>query len=336
MKLEKRGNKWSFRYSDNGEQKRKTIEAYTFKDAQRLQVEFLSSIKGKSSKLIDVKLQAFIKEYLSYSETNKRPRSYRIDKYALTNLFDYIKVANIKDFTPRHIEEYKTERAKKIKPVSVNREIQTIKAMFNKAVEWKYLSESPAKSVKYIKQSVKPPRFLSKEEIKALLEAASGYQKDMIMIALYTGFRISEVLNLQWSDVDFTKNLISVNPKHDFTPKDYEFRAIPINAQLKAYLLKLKLSEAKDSDYIVPKTIIPNTIWVAFNKLFKKAGIKTASFHTLRHTFASHLVISGISLYTVSQLLGHSKIETTMIYAHLSKDHLKHSVDILNFGQVLV
>ena len=65
--------------------------------------------------------------------------------------------------------------------------------------------------------------------------------------------------------------------------------------------------------------------------LFNYVKIENATFHTLSHTFASHLVINGISLYTVSQLLGHTKLETTMISARLSKEHLKNSVEALKF-----
>ncbi|MDR2427221.1 MAG: tyrosine-type recombinase/integrase [Endomicrobium sp.] len=331
-KLEKQGNKWTFRYYENGKQKRKTVEAFSHQQAKDLQLEFLHKNTTGAKKLFNITLQAYLKEYLNYSETNKRPNSYRKDKYTIDNILNLTKINLLKDITPKHIEEYKTHRSKKIKPISVNRELQSVKAIFNKAVEWKYLQESPTKSVKYIKQPIRPPRFLNEEEVKNLLKTATGFYKDMIIIALYTGFRISEVYYLQWQDVDFDKNLISVNPKHDFTPKDYEFRSIPINANLKGYLLKIKPASAKNNDYIMPSRKPINTIFTAIPKIFKKAGIKNASFHTLRHTFASHLVINGISLYTVSQLLGHSKIETTMIYAHLSKDHLKNSVDSLNFS----
>ncbi|MDR3112989.1 MAG: site-specific integrase [Endomicrobium sp.] len=331
-KLEKQGNKWTFRYYENGAQKRKTIEAFTHTEAKQLQYEFLHNHKTGANKVFHITTQAFLQEYLNYSQTNKRPNTYKKDKYATSNILRLIKIPLLKDITPKHIEEYKTERAKEVKPISVNRELDVLKALFTKATEWKYITESPAKPVKNIKVSKRPPRYLDEEEIKRLIEKAEGIYKDMIIISLYTGFRISEVFNLQWKDIDLEKNLISVSPKHNWTPKNYEFRAIPINAQLKQYLLKIKPAKAKSKDYVINQGQPLNTLQVAFKKLFKQADIKDATFHTLRHTFASLLVISGISLYTVSQLLGHSKTDTTMIYAHLSKEHLKNSVDNLNFN----
>jgi integrase len=333
-KLEKQGAYWTFRYRENGIQKRKTIgDAFiSRKEAERLQIEFLhKQCSSDKNKVSDISLVAFLNEYLSYAKTNKRPSTCNKDGYTKNNILSLIKKQNLKDITAQDIEAYKTQRTGEIQPISVNHELETIKAMFNIAVKWKYLEESPAKYVKPIKQAKKPPRYLSKEEIETLLNAASGIHKDMIIIALYTGFRIGEIFNLQWQDVDFIKNFISVVPKHNWTPKDYEFRSIPINAKLKEYLLKIRPETAKETDYIISHKQSMNTFFVAYRKLLKKANIENATFHTLRHTFASNLVISGISLYTVSQLLGHSKIDTTMIYAHLSKDHLKNSVDNLNF-----
>ncbi|MCL1971861.1 MAG: site-specific integrase [Endomicrobia bacterium] len=333
-KLEKQGDYWTFRYRENGIQKRKTIgEAFiSKKEAERLQVEFLhNQHSSDKNKVSNISLAAFLNEYLSYAQTNKRPSTYNKDVYTKNNILNLIKKQNLKDITAQDIETYKTQRTREIQSISVNRELETIKAMFNIAVKWKYLKESPAKYVKPIKQAKRAPRYLSKEEIETLLNVASGKYKDMITIALYTGFRIGEVYNLQWQDVDFIKNLISVAPKHNWTPKDYEFRSIPMNASLKEYLLKLRPETAKETDYIISHDQSMNTLLVAYRKLFKKANIEDVTFHTLRHTFASHLVIGGKSLYTVSQLLGHSKIDTTMIYAHLSKEHLKNSVDDLNF-----
>lgn len=331
-KLEKQGNKWTFRYYENGKQKRKTVEAFSRKEAEDLQLEFLHKYRSGSNKLFHITLPAFLKEYLNYSKTNKRPNSYKKDKYTAANILNLIKVDDLQDITPKHIEYYKAQRSKTIKAVSVNRELHSLKAMFNKAVEWQHLQTSPAKSVKCIKQAKRPPRYLDEEEIESLLKTATGFYKDMMVIALYTGFRISEVYHLHWQDIDFDKNFISVTPKQDFTPKDYEFRSIPINSHLRDYLLKIKPLTAKPGDKVINCTQPLNSLFVALPKIFRKAGIKNASFHTLRHTFASRLVINGISLYTVSQLLGHSKIETTMIYAHLSKEHLKNSVDSLNYN----
>ena len=90
------------------------------------------------------------------------------------------------------------------------------------------MKESPGRWVKCIKQQIRPPRYLDDEEIKVLKKTAKDFYKDMIEVGLYTGFRIGEVYALQWQDVDFAKNTISIMPKHNWTPKDYEFRTISL------------------------------------------------------------------------------------------------------------
>ncbi|MDR3306983.1 MAG: site-specific integrase [Endomicrobium sp.] len=166
-----------------------------------------------------------------------------------------------------------------------------------------YIAENPAKPIKPLKIPLKQPRFLSKEEAQNLIKASSGSLRTMIMISLYTGFRLSEVFNLQVQDIDFSKDTISVNPKHGFTPKNYEFRTIPLNKELKEYLIKNIPENKKGRDYLFKDKnddMSMSALQTSIKQIFKKANIKDASFHTLRHTFASWLVIGGINLYTVS------------------------------------
>jgi site-specific recombinase XerD len=334
-KLTKRGNKWSFRYREEGKHKRKTINAASFKEAKRLQLDFLSSLNN-SGQLSNITVSAFINEYFNYSKTNKRTTTFCQNQILINKFLEFCTKNNIKflkDITIKCLEDYKTIRMSAgIIPSSINQNLRVIKAMLQKAVEWQYLGSNVCKSVKFFKLQVRPPRFLSDLEIKALLSAATGIYKNMAVIGLYTGFRISEVYNLQWKDINFENNTISVMPKHNFTPKDNEFRSIPLNIKLKNFLLSIKQKKCDDTDYVIAKRVYIGFVFRKFKKIFQKElKLQKVTFHTLRHTFASHLVIKGISLFTISKLLGHSSIETTMIYAHLSKEHLKNSVDMLDF-----
>jgi site-specific recombinase XerD len=337
-KLEKQGDKWTFRYVDiDGKQKRYTCASQLREEAKQEQLSFLTSKKGnKVFKTIEV----FINEYLTYSRTNKRPKTVKTDESALKHFKRHIskyRLVNLSDITTKHIEDFKSYRIdnkKNVKASSINRNLDVIKAMFRKAEEWGYIQNNPCKFIKSLKEPIKSPRFLSLEEIKNLRKQAKGLYLTMVEIAINAGLRISEVYNLQWKDVNFDKEAptISVVPKHNFIPKDYESRTIPLNANLFVYLHKLR-GEADsyiigDEDNTRPCLSV---ISVAFTKLFKKCKIAEASFHTLRHTFASHLVINGVSIYTVSKLLGHSSVDITQVYAHLSKEHLKDAVTKLPY-----
>jgi site-specific recombinase XerD len=332
-KLEKQGNKWTFRYYENGKQYRKTIQAYTHKEALNLQLNFLSDLTVSKTKLKNISFTIFCKEYLAYSTAHNRPKTIT-NTNAIINTFNAFlhsqNINSILEITTKTAEDYKLNRLKTVSHSTVNREIKTIKAIFTKALQWGYLHTNPLKEVKTFKLTLKKPRFLSHDESKTLINTApTQLYKTMITIALYTGFRLAEICSLQWQDIDFISDTISVNPKHGFTPKSNEFRTIPLNQYLKSYLLPLKQSA---KEYIVPQTLNINTLSHYLSDIFQQAKIKDASFHTLRHTFASNLIIAGVNLFTVSKLLGHSDIKTTMIYAHLSKDHLKNSVDILNYN----
>lgn len=227
---------------------------------------------------------------MSYSIANKRENTVKSDKRIIQKLKKVLlnlNITNISDITPKYLEDYKTNRINVLNPTSLNREIDCIKALFNKATEWNYISNNPAKHLKSLKKPIKQPRFLNSYEVKLLLNNSEQHIKHMIMIGIYTGFRISEVFNLQWKDINFEAETISVNPKHNFTPKSYEFRTIPLNKILKEYLFNLS-KDKQLNDYLFNEYFKRlDCVFMQLKKTFSKCKIKQATFHTLRHTFAN-------------------------------------------------
>ncbi|MBL7132225.1 MAG: site-specific integrase [Candidatus Omnitrophica bacterium] len=132
------------------------------------------------------------------------------------------------------------------------------------------------------------------------------------------------MLNLKWQDVDFRRGII-----HLFKTKNNEKREIPINETVKTALIRVR--KHPESPYIFcDKNGKPfKNLRKSFFTALKKAGIINFRFHDLRHTFASHLAMSGIDLNTVRELMGHKSLEMTLRYSHLSPDHKKRAVDIL-------
>jgi len=136
--------------------------------------------------------------------------------------------------------------------------------------------------------------------------------------------RKGEIFNLKWQDVNFNLRLVHVSDS-----KNNEARDIPINDVLYETLkaLKDKAEEGQDYIFVNPKTNKPyDNVKKSFKTALKKAGIEDFTFHDLRHTFASHLVMSGVDLMTVKELLGHKDIKMTMRYSHLSPDHKRMAV----------
>ncbi|MFH1618621.1 MAG: tyrosine-type recombinase/integrase [bacterium] len=283
----------------------------------------------------DKTLAVFIREYLEYSKSNKSPSSYLRDIQILRHLSENIRVDKLASITAPKLESYKTHRQEQgAKPSTINREFNTIKAMLNKAVAWGSLSGNPARTVKKFRETKRQVRFLSPEEIKSLVSAAKDRMRFMIMTFLYTGLRRNELINLTWNDLDFRQKLLIVQSKEGWNPKDYEVRHIPLNERLLNILGSLNKNNSR---YIFSnkngERLIGNVLTRDFRKLAKSCGIKNASIHTLRHTFASYLVMNGVDVYTVQKLLGHSSIKTTEIYAHMAPDYLKSAVSRLSFGE---
>ena len=275
---------------------------------------------------------SFVEEYLAYSKTNKRPRTYYLDKEALKTFAEIIKPSLLKDITSLHIERWKEERLKVVNPTTLKFDLCQLKAAFSKAVEWSYLEKNPAKNVKQIKMPQKAPRFLSKVEIKKILSIADEQMKIIIQTFLYTGFRIGELINFRWQDIDFKRHEILIQAHDDFQPKDYELRGMPLHDSLFRELYPIKKPEGYVFTNYDGKRLDPSKLNKKFRRLLKTANIEHCTIHGLRHTFASHLVMSGVDLRTVKEVLGHSSITTTMIYSHLSKSHVKKAIDKLSYN----
>ncbi|MDP3042040.1 MAG: site-specific integrase [Candidatus Omnitrophota bacterium] len=167
-------------------------------------------------------------------------------------------------------------------------------------------------------------RYLEKEEIAKFLKYCAGNIKPVAVVALNTGMRKSEILNLKWHDIDFKGDIIYL-----LKTKNNNKREIPMNDAVKTALIKVK--RHPESQYIFcGKNGKPmQNIRKSFFTALKKAGIINFRFHDLRHTFASQLVTFGVDLNTVRELLGHKSLEMTLRYSHLSPDHKKRAVDIL-------
>jgi integrase len=285
----------------------------------------------------EVKFERLIDEYKKYARTNT-PRSYETSMYAISSFEDFFKGKIVSNLTVKDIELYKSHAIKEIKSNTLNRYLTVLRRMLNLAVEWGYLNSELPKKIKNLKEPPGRVRFLSREETERLLrccifpapknpgkEPPKQYLYMMVLFALNTGLRKGEIQQLRWKRIDFENGFVHVehNPEAGEETKDSERRDIPLNNLLMNELRKWKeVSSPDDNDLVFPVQDIKRSFRSALNK----ARIKDFRFHDLRHSFASHLVMQGVDLPTVSKLLGHAKIDMTMKYSHLSPDHRKEAV----------
>jgi len=268
-----------------------------------------------------IKFEEFAEEYMEYAKVNKR--SWDRDEAILKHLVPHFKGMSLSKINPKHVEEYKQNRLEQVKPATVNRELNLFKFMFSLAERWKYANANPVKEVKFLQESQYVMRILNEEEIRRLIEVASDRLRPVIILALNTAMRKSEILYLRWTDIDFAGCYIYLKKT-----KSNVMRKIPMNSIVSSSLKKMK----RKNDFVFPglgeKERFSN-IFYSFKQACKKAGIKDMRFHDLRHTAATLMITGGSDLVTVSQLLGHSDIKMTMRYAHPTPENKRNAVNIL-------
>ncbi|MBU1652835.1 tyrosine-type recombinase/integrase [bacterium] len=300
----------------------------------------------------DASIAQFLAEYSRFSATahsSSTVRRYKavIDHF-LVFLKDYPGVKRLSQLNPKHFDEYKVKRkeeyvaantGKKMvaKTNTVNMELRTLRTILYKAVEWDCLNANPLKDIKLLRVTdAKPPRFLTEKEIELLLSNCSNALHPIFFTFLNTGMRLSELLHLEWNDVDTLRAKIRIQSKEDWHPKSGR-REIPLNSSMVNLLAKLKKNNSMGSKYVFHDrngNILKRDLREDLIRVTRKSGFPDVTkIHTLRHTFASHLVMNGVDLPTVMKLMGHADIQTTMVYAHLAADHLADAVEKLVFNK---
>lgn len=268
-----------------------------------------------------IKFEDFAEEYMEYAKTNKR--SWIRDEMVLRHLIPYFKGIPLSKINPKQIENYKQMRLEQVKPATINRELALFKFMFSLAKKWKYANENPVKEVKFLHERQLITRILNKEEAMKLIAVAGDRLKPVIMLALNTGMRSGEILNLRWNDIDFDKQFIYIKET-----KSGVMRKVPMNSLVIKTLKKVK----KENEFVFQNPETKEGLKytkTAFHNARRKAGLEDFRFHDLRHTAATWMITAGIDLVTVKEILGHADIKTTMRYAHPTPENKKKAVNTL-------
>ena len=329
MAIFKKGDNWYIDYYLKGHRKRKKIGP-SKKLALQVEKDVLIKIaKGEYLGIYDDKKIYFNKyalQYSDYSKANKAWSTYnRRDRFSINSLTSFFKGKYLFELTPLMIEKYKANRLEEVSPATVNRELECLKHMFTKAIDWGLVKTNPVKGIKFLKEPPGRLRYLKSEEVVALLNACANHTRPIVVTALNTGMRKSEILNLKWVDVDLGNRKITV-----INSKNNESRVIPINQTLHKELSNL--SSGTTGAYVFPnRDGLPfGDITKSFSSALKQAKIDDFRFHDLRHTFGSHMVMQGVDLRTVQQVLGHKDIKMTMRYSHLSPEYVQEAMERLD------
>ena len=266
-----------------------------------------------------ITLSAFIPIYIEKYAQVRNPTTYRrVTQYLLTRIKNQYGHMNLLEITPYFIDSYRAERSKQVEASTLNREVAVLHHMLNQAVAWGLLREHNLGAIQKLEERGGRLRYLTREEYEKLLAKSSGKLRDIIILAIATGLRLGNIrrINIK-TDVDLDHNRIFLGQVKGHGKK---VLSVPMNDTARQVLMRQTEEMPFDFDFsqgfetAVEKAELP------------RKGDDKVTFHTLRHTFASWLVMNGVSLFDVQKLLLHSKIQTTMLYAHLAPDHLQASM----------
>ncbi len=325
----KRGNVYWIRYAGlDGKTLYESSGSRKFKQAESMLISRKNSIKdGKQPEIKKIASHNFNGLVTEYTKWAERQRCFESKIYLIRQLAEKFGNLPLRRFTSMLLEQYQTERLQKNKPATVNRLLATIKHMFTKAVEWDMVEEETLKrirKVKLLEENNRRLRYLSKEECIRLLSACEAHLRPIVEMALNTGMRKREILNLRWDSVDLTHGFLLLGDT-----KNGERREIPINTTLRDGLKNI--TRRLDVPYVFHRDGKPyGDVKRSFSTALRRSKIHDFKFHDLRHTFASHLVMAGIDITTVKELLGHKTLTMTLRYAHLSPSHKIKAVDVLD------
>jgi integrase/recombinase XerD len=238
---------------------------------------------------------------------------------------------------PEQIRQYQAHlfQAKKLAPATVSQYVSALRFLFVKTLRRHFLAEY----IPFPKSRKRLPTVLSPDEVTRLIDAARNlYHRTLLMTLYSTAVRRAELCRLKVQDIDSQRMMIRINQG-----KGGRDREVPLSPKL-LQTLRVYFRWMRPTTFLFPGTvkgvradvpITPNVVWLACRQAAQRAGItKRLSPHSLRHSCASHLLEAGADLRTIQLLLGHSRLEHTLIYLHLSPKHLQAIPNPLDALQV--
>jgi integrase len=321
---------WGFDAQVGGKQTRKFKRTWTRADAHAAMLAAIT--KPESPAGASRTLGQLVDEYLTYKQDAGK-RSLKEDRRILkTRILPAFRADTpTRDISGAAIAQYERRRLGEVSAYTVANELTVLRHMLRLARRWGYIDQVP--DVEMPRRPEGRTRFLDEAEIVRLLHAcaeAKGrnpYLPAIVTIAINTGMRKAEILELEWERVDLSTGRLTL-----YRTKSGKPRGVPMNTAVYDALVGIQSDPEQRRGLVFQKRDARawGQIRTAFQNALDRAGIKGVRFHDLRHTAASHMVMRGASLKDVQEVLGHADIKMTMRYAHLSPAHLRATVDRLD------
>jgi integrase len=304
---------------------------HTLNSLLQMNVSMKTSMRCATSEG-DIKLSTFAVDFLLSSGGNYTAKTQRVFRTAFNELERILGNVPLAQITEREIERFLTTKRAEASDWTARKHYTALASAFEAARKWGYITRNPWRDVKKPKAREIYPLHLSKDEFECLLKAINdSHFRDLCICAVTTGMRQGELISLRWSDMDLGNRLIKVQNSEVLTTKNKRNRLIPMNDA--AYHVLSNRKQTSSCDYVFHRNrrrLNPDTVSREFKSAIRRAGLNDKlHFHSLRHTFATWLVQSNVSLYQVQKLLGHSNVSTTEVYSHLQPERLHDAVNRL-------
>lgn len=331
------------------------------KRAQAMLDAYLHEHGGCDLDVANLKLADYLEQWLKDAEPRLSPTTIRGYWEKMRNhVLPYFHSKEIKltDLRVHHLESfyaYLQQDEKDLSVTTVRHCHRLLSKALNDAVRYEYISNNPAERAELPKQTKYDAKFLNYSQIQELISLFEGDMLlPIIQFICFYGVRRGEALGLCWDMVDFEKDQFRItrtmvqtkgNPLKESPKTDSSIRSLPLATPMRALLLSLKERRAKFTP-LFPKTyasnnlvfvwddgspITPNYLTSHFHKRVAKSGLPEIRLHDLRHSVASNLLSSGLSVVDVQHWLGHSQPSTTLnFYAHVdstSKQNVCQSIE---------
>lgn len=276
----------------------------------------------ETHKCKSIKFKEMVERYMSSHAKSRDPHTIK----KLIPAFGELTLAEI---STDLVAEYRKARLKEVKPATVYQELGLMRRMYNVARrEWKWVKENPVADLSFsVGTKNFRDRWLTEEEEQRLLSNAASpwWLYPLLIVALHTGMRKGQILALRWPDIDFRRRILTIHKS-----KTNMKRGIPLSDTLTNVLHNLRQTRklVEISGRAFP--ISDRSLRQGYTKALQRSGIENFTFHDLRHTFATRLVQSGVDIYSVQKLLGHTTVSMTMRYAHHYPESLRASVQVLD------
>jgi integrase/recombinase XerD len=281
----------------------------------------------------------FVKEFLTYLQVEKGLARHSLESYKR----DLIRLQTWGNKTGKQIYELTRADLRKwiaslsregLAPTSIARAVSATRGFYKFLMLDGHIRNHPAEDLDTPQRFAYLPKFLTEDEINRLLAAPNisteeGIRDRAVLEIMYaTGLRVSELVNLKTADVDLLAGLVVCYGKGN------KQRRVPLGKSAIHWLQQYAAMKAgygkQSSPYIFlhrGRQFTRQIAWAMIKRHAEAAGIKNVSPHTLRHSFATHLLQHGADSRSVQALLGHSDISTTQIYTHITDMHLRSAYD---------